>query len=163
MTTAEEAKREVYWAGRQWCVTDYGLETIAPDYYYIAAAELGELTLGIASVTAERFRHVSEKGWVDVEDFAAAFAVALEVHKGKFPPLPENAFLNALELARETLFEHNHWPLTSTAQQNRSGIYTMSEMAKVDAEVREMVEQHIAAGGQFRTIPDPHQPASEHA
>jgi hypothetical protein len=142
MTTVEEAKREVYWAGRQWCVTDYGLETITPDSYYIAA---------------------SEKGWVDVEDFAAAFAVALEVHKGKFPPLPENAFLNALELARETLFEHNHWPLTSTAQQNRSGIYTMSEMAKVDAEVGEMVEQHIAAGGQFRTIPDPHQPASEHA
>jgi hypothetical protein len=145
MTTVEEAKREVYWAGRQWCVTDYGLETITPDSYYIAASELGELTSGIASVTAERFRHVSEKGWVDVEDFAAAFAVALEVHKGKFPPLPENAFL------------------TSTAQQNRSGIYTMSEMAKVDAEVGEMVEQHIAAGGQFRTIPDPHQPASEHA
>lgn len=91
--------RKVFWQGRQWCVTDYGIETIKRDRYYIEAERLGDLTDGRdrdVRPGAERMRHTGGKTWVDIEDLAAAFAVALQVHAGKFPALPDGAFHNTL-------------------------------------------------------------------
>lgn len=99
MTTVVETDRKVYWAGKQWCVTDYGLETIVPDRYFAEAARLGDLTEGQGRDErpgAERLRHIGTKTWVDIEDLAAAFAVALQVHEGRFPALPKGAFHNTL-------------------------------------------------------------------
>lgn len=101
--------RQVHWAGRQWCVTDYGLETIEPDAYSVGAGQLTGLTQGIDEPMAERMRHITEKTWVDVEDFAAAFAVALAVHSGKSAELPPQAFLAALREARAGKMENEIW------------------------------------------------------
>lgn len=87
---------EVYYAGRQWYVTSNGLETLKPYRYDIEASTLGHLTDGAEQPIAERMRHVGMKTWIDLEDFAAAFAVALQIHAGKYPALPEGAFHNAL-------------------------------------------------------------------
>lgn len=91
--------RKVFWQGRQWCVTDYGIETVERDRYYIEAERLGDLTDGRdrdVRPGAERLRHTGGKTWVDIEDLGAAFAVALQVHAGKFPALPDGAFHNTL-------------------------------------------------------------------
>lgn len=87
---------KVYYAGRQWHVTDFGLECLEPYHYDIEASRLGALTDWNGPPCAEAMLHVGAKTWVDVEDFAAAFAVACQVHAGKFAPLPEGAFLEAL-------------------------------------------------------------------
>lgn len=105
----EDTPRKVYWTGRQWCVTDLGLETVEEDRYYVEAGLLGELTDGTEEVLAERMRHICEKTWVDVEDFAAAFAVALAIHADKVQPLPPGAFLNALRDARMGKREDEIW------------------------------------------------------
>lgn len=91
--------RKVFWQGRQWCVTDFGIETKERDRYYIEAERLGDLTEGPDSdtrPTAERMLHTGTKTWVDIEDFAAAFAVSLQIHTGRFTELPQGAFHNAL-------------------------------------------------------------------
>ncbi len=62
--------RKVFWQGRQWCVTDYGIETIKRDRYYIEAERLGDLTDGRdrdVRPGAERMRHTGGKTWVDIE------------------------------------------------------------------------------------------------
>lgn len=105
----EQTPRKVYWTGRQWCVTDHGLETVDPDAYYVGAGQLFTLTDGIGEPMAERMRHITEKTWVDVEDFAAAFAVALAIHSDKGPALPPGAFLNALAEARAGKVENEIW------------------------------------------------------
>lgn len=95
----EATPRKIYWQGKQWCVTDYGIETVEQDRYYIEAERLGDLTEGRdrdQHPGAERLRHTGGKTWVDIEELAAAFAVALQVHAGKFPPLPDGAFHNTL-------------------------------------------------------------------
>ena len=91
--------RKIYWQGSQWCVTDSGLETVKLNRYDIVAERLGDLTQGTHAEqfpSAERMRHVGKKTWVDIEDLAAAFAVALQVHEGRYEPLPKGAFHNAL-------------------------------------------------------------------
>lgn len=93
------SSRKIYWAGRQWCVTDMGLETIKLNEYAVEAARLGDLTEGVGRDQrpgAERLRHIGTKTWVDVEDLAAAFAVALQVHHGQYAALPKGAFHNTL-------------------------------------------------------------------
>jgi hypothetical protein len=59
-----------YWSGSQWEVTRDGLEAMDTGYL-IDGERLGEL---------DWLRHMSGKSWVDIEDFIAAFAVALVVH-----------------------------------------------------------------------------------
>jgi hypothetical protein len=69
-----EALGNVIWQGRQWAVTDYGLE--ARD--------------GTYSIDRRRLRQdlpawswpqqMGEKDWVDIEDFTTAWLVGLSVH-----------------------------------------------------------------------------------
>lgn len=155
--TDEGAKpRTVYWSGRQWCVTDYGLETVEPDRYYVGPEELGTLTQGAPGPMAERLRHIAEKTWVDIEDIAAAFAIAVQVHAGKFPPLPEGAFTAALEHVRRERWCEGEFNRLRTAR-GKGGVavlgtaetFEMGDLADQAAARRE------AAGYSFSTVPDP--------
>lgn len=65
-----EALNNEWWVGSQWSVTAYGLEC-RNGQYAIAAAKLTELDWP---------RHVTEKNWVDMDDFCTAWLCALALH-----------------------------------------------------------------------------------
>ncbi len=100
----QTAPRKVFWAGRQWCVTDYGLETIRENLYYVEAGLLRRLTdydEAEERPVAETLRHISRKTWVDIEDLFAGFSVAVAIHNITMPPgAVSNAIIDARD-ARE--------------------------------------------------------------
>lgn len=134
------APRKVFWQGRQWCVTDHGIETIKRDRYDIEAERLGDLTEGRdrdQRPGAERLRHAATKTWVDLEDLAAAFAVALQVHAGKFTPLPNGAFHNTLadlrwSKARSGVYQE----LEAAAGEINDGSFGKTPLAESQEEMR---------------------------
>lgn len=60
----------VWWQGRQWAVTEYGIEC-RDGSYQIEADRLSEPDWG---------PHMKEKEWVDFDDFATAYFVACALH-----------------------------------------------------------------------------------
>lgn len=70
-----EAPEKILWRGRQWAVTEFGLEALDGSYA-IAASRLhvdhGDSTWII---------QVGRKTWVDKADFATAFMVAIVLHE----------------------------------------------------------------------------------
>lgn len=73
---------EVWWQGRQWAVTSYGLEC-RDGRYAIEAKRLGDEWSDRPGVPSWP-RHMLGKAWVDVADFVTAFVVALALHgKGR--------------------------------------------------------------------------------
>lgn len=67
--TQGDALGTVFWQGRQWSVTDYGLEARSGQYP-IEAKRLKECWIP----------DMAEKGWVDMDDFITAFAMARMIH-----------------------------------------------------------------------------------
>lgn len=70
---------EVLWQGRQWAVTEDGLEC-RDGTYAIETKRLSE-TWDDGSISW--LHHMGGKEWVDKEDFATAFFVALTLHGTK--------------------------------------------------------------------------------
>ncbi|ASE39158.1 hypothetical protein [Brevundimonas vesicularis] len=143
-------ERTVYWAGRQWCVTSFGLETVIDHDYDVAAAALGHLTDGSDEPMAERLRHIgSSHSWVDVEDLITAFGVALSIHTGKYAALPDGAFLNAAGYVRRVRWM-NAWSRENGFRDDDTRDF-MKEMkasgAAADARERDLP---------FTQVPDPH-------
>lgn len=137
---AEEKPRQVYWAGSQWCVTDYGLETVEPDRYYVEARRFGDLTQHSGSEPfAELVRHIGEKTWVDVEDLFAAFAVGVQIHAGAFEPLPDGALKNAMEAVRAERWENAAFNRHAAPYRTGGGM-----------DARDMKEPMIKAGEDLR-------------
>lgn len=69
----------VLWRGRQWAVTEYGIECL-DGTYYIEKARITE--------NAETYGwplHVSQKNWVDTDDFCTAWLVATALHGIRMP------------------------------------------------------------------------------
>jgi hypothetical protein len=69
-----EALSEVWWQGRQWAVTAYGLE--CRDGTYV----LDTKQLVDNAAVHSCIEHVGEKTWCDVDDFATAYYVAVAMH-----------------------------------------------------------------------------------
>jgi hypothetical protein len=63
----------MWWRGRQWAVTDHGIEAL-DGTYAIPTSRLVE-DIDDHSWLA----HMGEKSWVDTEDFATAWLVALAI------------------------------------------------------------------------------------
>lgn len=148
----EQPPRKVYWSGRQWCVTDFGLETINPDRYYVEPSQLRRLTEGAGIPMAEGLRHIGEKTWVDIEDLAAAFAVAVQVHKLE---LPHDAFINALSVIRMGRAEDKAFRESRTAAGETSDIISGIDIGKHEGNVAAALAERVAKFGEFRFIPDP--------
>jgi hypothetical protein len=70
-----EALHPIVWQGRQWAVTEYGIEC-RDGRYTIDKARLGEFHSSWSWV-----KQLGEKPWVDVADFTTAYLVALTVHR----------------------------------------------------------------------------------
>lgn len=65
----------VWWQGREWAVTSYGIEK-RDGTYYIPVADFGmHEHMGWSWP-----EHLAAKGWADVEDFTTAWLVALTLH-----------------------------------------------------------------------------------
>jgi hypothetical protein len=86
-----EALHQVRWQGRQWAVTDYGIEA-RDGTYAIEKARLGEMH----GTSWSWPQHMAEKGWPDVDDFVTAWLVALAVHGVK---VSRKAIAEAVERA----------------------------------------------------------------
>lgn len=69
-----EALSEVWWQGRQWAVTSYGIEC-RDGTYVIEAKRLLEDRPEYSWP-----EHICEKMWVDQDDFCTAWLVALALH-----------------------------------------------------------------------------------
>lgn len=70
----------VFYVGKQWAVTAYGIEQISDPavlnpYYNIEADRLRQ-SMGNGGWVD----HMSEKTWVDADEFAAVYSIALAVH-----------------------------------------------------------------------------------
>lgn len=148
----DEAREDriVYWTGRQWCVTSFGLETVIDHQYDVAAELLGHLTEGTDEPMAERLRHIgSTHGWVDVDDLITAFGVALAVHAGRFEALPRDAYLNAVAYLRRVRWM-DAWSKKNGFRDDdsRSVVEELEQSGKA-ADERERTMP-------FRQIKDPH-------
>lgn len=72
-----EPLHDIWWQGRQWAVTSYGIE--ARDGRYVI--EKARLTEGLKPPNPYSWvRHVGQKTWVDLTDFSTAFFVAVAMH-----------------------------------------------------------------------------------
>jgi hypothetical protein len=84
---------EMWWQGRQWAVTEHGIEC-RDGSYCITKDRLAE-TLPLSDVP-EWPAHMAEKIWADIPDFCTAYLVALSLHGCRIEP----KFLHrAVELA----------------------------------------------------------------
>src|ERR1700709_1108815 len=75
-----DAPTRIWWRGRQWAVTEYGLEAL-DGTYPIAKSKLTE---GLEFWGWPE--QVTSKDWVDAEDFMTAWLVALALHGVKTEP-----------------------------------------------------------------------------
>lgn len=72
-----DALGKVWWQGRQWAVTSDGIEA-RNGLYHIAADRVLE------DVDVHTWvDHMAAKTWVDLEDFATAWLVAVALHTGE--------------------------------------------------------------------------------
>jgi hypothetical protein len=74
VTLRSEALHSMWWRGRQWAVTAYGIEALDGTY----TIEARRLTDDLASHGWTS--HMAEKTWVDIPDFMTAWLVALALH-----------------------------------------------------------------------------------
>lgn len=75
-----EALDQVWWQGRQWAVTSFGIEA-RDGTYHIAANRLAE-AIDVWGWPAQ----VSHKNWVDPDDFITAWLVAIVMHGATATP-----------------------------------------------------------------------------
>lgn len=75
----EQLAEPIYWEGRQWAVTEAGIEC-RDGTYFIDKKRLWEEEGKWGWVN-----QLSEKEWVDIEDFVIALTLAREKFKDHFP------------------------------------------------------------------------------
>src|SRR4051812_38096408 len=83
-----EALDKIWWQGRQWAVTEFGLEA-RDGTYTIKADRLAENIEHAWPV------HVCAKNWVDRDDFRTAWLVALVMHGTFVSPVQVMAAIQA--------------------------------------------------------------------
>ncbi len=98
-------EQSVLWHGKQWRVTNEGLETTATDGEHVLRIPKAELARGSADLYASWPVHMAQKVWVDFDDFVKAFLAACVIHgiriENVFPMVDTARHLHAdLELKR---------------------------------------------------------------
>ena len=77
-----DALTQIWWQGKQWAVTQYGIE--CRDGTYAIPAK--ELTYDLDSGTNHGWvEQMLSKDWVDMDDFRTAYFVALSMHGHQLP------------------------------------------------------------------------------
>jgi hypothetical protein len=89
----------VLWVGRQWLVTSDGLvATEGLEGYWISTNRLAENMDDHDPTISDWLTQLSGKRWVDLEDFIAAWCVAVVVHRVE---LGEIDVMKSIERARD--------------------------------------------------------------
>lgn len=92
----------IWWQGKQWAVTSAGIEC-RDGTYYIAKDRLDQERQGLNNTSTgmpDWILHTAAKDWVDIDDFATAFIVALVLH-GYQQAFEPRAIREAVEKAKE--------------------------------------------------------------
>lgn len=71
-----EALAAIWWRGRQWAVTEYGIECLDGTY----TIEKARLLDGFPEWDAMVPTHMAEKEWVDIDELTTAWLVGLLMH-----------------------------------------------------------------------------------
>jgi hypothetical protein len=72
-----ETLKQIWWQGKQWAVTEYGIECRDGTY----AIKAQELTYDLLNGTKHGWvEQMLSKGWCDMDDFRTAYFVALSMH-----------------------------------------------------------------------------------
>jgi hypothetical protein len=87
----------IWWRGRQWAVTTYGIEALDGTY----AVDACDLLRGISERDEWVCEHVARNTWVNVEDLATAWIVAIALHGGKADPAQLRKAIEATAGKRE--------------------------------------------------------------
>ena len=73
---------KVWWQGKQWAVTEHGIECRDGTY----AIPVNELTYDLERGTKHGWiEQMLSKGWADMDDFRTAYFVALSMHGHQLP------------------------------------------------------------------------------
>ena len=72
-----DAPQKIWWQGKQWAVTEYGIECRDGTYAIPAKKLTYDLDSGSNHGWVEQMR---SKDWVDMDDFRTAYFVALSMH-----------------------------------------------------------------------------------
>jgi hypothetical protein len=72
-----EPLHEIWWRGKQWAVTEYGIECLDGCYFIEANRILEEIE---GDHPWPWPCHMAEKEWVDADEFATAWLVAIVLH-----------------------------------------------------------------------------------
>ncbi len=78
---ANMADNEI-WRGQLWRVTAQGLESL-DESYWVECTRLNEVRPFSDGRRSDWLLHMAEKTWVDLDDFIAAFCVAIAVYRTK--------------------------------------------------------------------------------
>lgn len=70
-----DALSEVWWQGRQWAVTAYGLECRDGTYYIEKQRLMKDIHKQYGWIG-----HMADKNWIDLEDFTTGYLIALALH-----------------------------------------------------------------------------------
>jgi len=105
----------------QWAVSDFGLQSLTPNAPYVYKVPASELLRLVRLGDHHLYFwiiQVSNKWWVDIESFIAAFSKALHVHEGRYDGTPDQdvlqaSFARARQIALATL--DNPEPLAPAA------------------------------------------------
>jgi hypothetical protein len=92
------------WRGRQWVVSAGGIRPHDGNDYEIETGRLGEETRRLGVALSDWLLHMAEKSWVDIDDFIAAWCVAIAIHR---TALGEIDVARSIREARE---ERTHGP-----------------------------------------------------
>lgn len=77
-----DAPTQIWWQGKQWAVTEHGIECRDGTY----AIPANELTYDLDGGTNHGWiEQMLSKGWVDMDDFRTAYFVALSMHGHQLP------------------------------------------------------------------------------
>jgi hypothetical protein len=124
----------VLWRGRQWCVTDYGLETRGRPYLYsLSVAQLGGIRQTKRGEVLDVAVHLMEKTWLDVDDFLTALLVALSLHGVTTSAELVRRSLKDAVLDRRYLFGLRPGALPAS-ERPKDGVYSLADLDKYQPE-----------------------------
>lgn len=86
----------IWWEGRQWAVTAFGIER-RDGTYAVDASALGEVRKSPPGDVANWLVHMWMKSGVDLDDFIKAYLIALAIHQGSYLPLESGWLARTLE------------------------------------------------------------------
>jgi hypothetical protein len=124
---------EVWWRGRQWCVTQYGLETRGRPYLYsLSVQQIAEVRSTQDGIVANTVIHLMEKNWLDVDDLFTAWLVSISLHGLNVAFVDvQRTFRHALAQRRDL---YGYRPGALPESDMKSGVMSLHEMGKYQPE-----------------------------